>query len=262
MRKFGIQWRTGVRWLNCGWRLFRRNPWLLIPMGSLAVIIISLSAAIPLLGPLLVAALAPILLCGTYLAIDEITHLKRPLPPALRPDAIKRAPTELIAVFRDGRHLMPMSLVSIYSISFALVTSVVVLAIAGGAWGSPLESLSMAGMFKVLSALLFACLAYFLLAGSIAYALPLAFLADDDPIPAITQSFMTTVRNAGALLPVAILVVLPFLSGALASYLSPAGAYLIRLLLGAITLPIASCSLYCSYRTLFTVREGAVARAM
>jgi hypothetical protein len=45
MKRLRKQLELGVRWLDCGWRLFKRNPWLLLGMALVSMVIVILAIA-------------------------------------------------------------------------------------------------------------------------------------------------------------------------------------------------------------------------
>ena len=50
MKRLREQTKIGVRWLGCGWRLLRRNPWLLLGMGLTSIALIIVLSFIPFAG--------------------------------------------------------------------------------------------------------------------------------------------------------------------------------------------------------------------
>lgn len=241
----------GLRWLKCGRRLFARNPWLLGGMGLVATTLISVLERIPFMGGILVACIAPVLLANAYLAIDAVSQQKMALPSSLWLAALKRSPTELARIFHDEERLLPTVVAAIYCLAVALGVNLLAQLVTGAAWTVPWARLDPASLLGVLAMELLALLGYAMLAASLIYALPLAFLQGQPLIPAMPRSLQTTVRTPAAHLPVLVLVLAPYLLGALAARLSPALAVLIQILASAVALPLAACSLYCAYRTLF-----------
>ena len=84
--------RIWLRWLVNGWQLFMRNPWLLGGMGLTAAIVLGVLESIPLLGGLLIALVAPIMLSSIYLSLDAIYRQNMVLPTELRLRALKQSP--------------------------------------------------------------------------------------------------------------------------------------------------------------------------
>lgn len=250
----------GIRWLRCGWRLFLRNPWLLGGMGITAAVLIGALSLIPLLGGLLLAFIAPVLLASAYLAIDAVSKQGMALPAVLRLAAFKRSPKELVRIFYDEEHLLPVAVAAVYSLAVALLISLVAQFVAGAAWSARWTSLDPVALFGVLTVALFTLLGYAVLAASLIYALPLAFLQDEPLVPALRRSLRAVARTASAHLAVLVLLLVPYLLGALLAQVSPASAVLVRMLAAAAILPLVTCSLYCAYRTLFPVHDEGTTR--
>jgi hypothetical protein len=236
--------------------LFARNPWLLGSMGLCCAVLISVLKLIPVIGSLLVALVAPILLASTYLAIDRVARLKMALPARLRSVAIKQSPRELIGVFRDEKRMVPAIVTAIFTVTVALVVNIVIEFVAGAAWSQPLTSLGAVPLVTVLVLTLLALIVYAWVAAALIYALPLAFLQNEALIPAVARSLTVSRNNVGALMVILGLGLAPYLLGAIASYVSIWATVLIWILAGAVMLPLVATSLYCSYRTVLPVREA------
>jgi hypothetical protein len=249
-----MQLGIGRRWLGCGARLFARNPWLLGGMGFTSALLLAVLALIPLAGALLIALLAPLLLASASLALDGVARQKAPLPAALRVVALKKSPRELLAVFRAEDRWLPAFATGLYSLAVVLLANLLVELIAGNAWVGRWAGLDPAALAGVLTAALALLLIYFALAASLVYALPLAFLQDEALIPAIGRSLRAGLQYPFGLLPTLALLLVPSLFAALAGLRSAWLAPLVWVLLGAVVLPLATASAYCSYRTLFAVK--------
>ncbi len=256
MKRFKKQLEIGLRWVRCGWRLFLRNPWLLGGMGLFCVVGIAALTLIPLVGGLLIALLAPVALASAYLAIDKLSRQKMALPASLRGAAIKQSPRELLGVFRDDDRAVPMVLLGIYSLAVALLINIAVQLLAGSAWVDRWMNLDAGALLGVLATAILALSLYVLLAASLVYALPLAFLQDEPLVPAVGRSLKASARHLFALSVILGLLLAPFFLGAIASYLSIWATYLAWLVVGTVVLPVVAASSYCSYRTLFPVREA------
>lgn len=247
--------RIGWRWLVNGWQLFMLNPWLLGGMGFTAAALVGALARIPLVGGLLIALLAPIGFASTCLAVDAVRRQAMPLPAALRLPALKQSPRFLISVFRHEGHVLPTIAACLYSVAAVLLTNLPLRLLAGNAWvaeWSSLEAVSQAGM---LVAMLLVFALYLVLAASLIYALPLALLRDEPLIPSLRQSLRASRHFAVALLVLLGLLLAPLLLGAMVAIFSRASGWLVSLLAGAVVLPLAVTSLYCSYRDIFMARE-------
>ena len=136
-----------------------------------------------------------------------------------------------------------------------LLINLAVRLIAGGSWVGRWTSLDAWPLLGVLALGLVALVLYFLLALSLVYALPLMCLRDESPIVAIGRSIKAGMRHLSALLMLLALLLVPFALGRAASYLSIWATYLIWLIVGTIIFPLVATSLYCSYRTVFPIKE-------
>ena len=251
MRRLTKRLEMGTRWLGCGGRLFARNPWLLGGMGFVCAAVAGGLVLIPLAGELLIALLAPILLASFYLAVDSVSRLKMSLPAALRLAAIKQSPKELVGVFRNEANMMPMIVASLYSMTAVLLINLAVRLVAGGTWVGHWMSLDILPLLGVLALGLLVLALYFVLAVSLVYALPLMCLQNEAPIVAIGRSLKTGIRHLFALVMLLGLLLLPFVLGRAASYISIWVTFLVWLIVGTVVFPLVTTSLYCSYRTLF-----------
>lgn len=225
-------------------------------MGLCSAVLVSILKLIPVLGSLLVALVAPILLASAYLAIDGVARLKMTLPARLRSVAIKQSPRELLAVFRDERRMVPAIVTAIFTVTVALIVNIVIEFVAGAAWSTPLTSLGGVPLVTVVVLMLLALIVYAWVAAALIYALPLAFLRNEPLIPAVARSLNTSRNNVGALLVILGLGLSPYLLGGLASYVSLWATLVIWILAGAVVLPLVATSLYCSYRTVLPAREA------
>ena len=256
MTRFWKHLRIGQRWLLNGWKLFMRNPWLLGGMGLTAAVVLGVLELIPLLGGLLVALVAPIMLSSVYLSLDTIFRQNMNLPAELRLPALKHSPRQLLEVFWDEKRLLPIAATSVLSVTVVLLIHLLVRLLVGEAWvtnWSNLDHLALAGMLAV-SLLTF--MLYALLAAALIYALPLTFLRDEPLVPSLQQSLKASRHFTISLLVLLGVLLLPFLLGALAAGLSLWAGYLLWLVIGSFTLPVVSASLYCSYHDIFTTRDN------
>ena len=258
MERFWKHLRIGRRWLLNGWRLFRRNPWLLGGMGFTAAVVLGTFTLIPMLGGLLIALATPIMLSSAYLSIDAIHRHNMSLPEDLRLPALKQSPRQLLGILRDEAHIFPVAITSMISVAAVLLIHLLVRLIAGEAWVANWSNLDRLTLLGVLTVALLAFVFYVLVAAALIYALPLAFLRQQPLIPSLWQSLKASRHFKVALLVLLGILVLPFLVRAVAAGLSPWVGYLLWLVLASAILPIVSASLYCSYRDIFSVRDPAL----
>lgn len=241
----------GVRWLRCGWRLFSRNPWLLTGMGLTAAALLALLGAVPLIGGLLVALVGPVFLSGSYLAIDELTRQNARIPPDLRLTVLRQSPRGLVRGLHEPERAIPLFLVALYSMAVSLGIHLSIWLIAGSAWAKPWGTLGGLSLVTVPVAFLLAFTLCLLLAASLIYALPLAFLQEEGIGTAVASSFKASVQHAPALAVLLLVALAPLVLRAIAHAHSPFAAHLVFVLAGGLALPLAATGLYCSFRSLF-----------
>jgi hypothetical protein len=243
----------GLRWLRCGARLFGRNPWLLGGMGFVAAASMALALRLPLAGGLLVAFLAPVWLAGAMLAIDEVSRLGMRLPKRLRKPALLQSPKRLFGALGQETLLLPVFTAALFSLMAALAIGLFAHLAGGGTWVARWTNLNAIALAAVLGIALLGLVLYVVVAAALLYALPLVCLRDEPLIPAIRASLKASARTPFAHLPLLPLVLGPFFAPVPLAAVSAAAAAVLEIVLAATSLPLAACSVYCAYRTLFPI---------
>ena len=256
MQRFWKHLRIGRRWLLNGWQLFMRNPWLLGGMGLTAAVVLGVLELIPLLGGLLIALVAPIMLSSVYLSLEAIYRQNMVLPVELRLSALKQSPRQLLEVFRNEKRVLPAATISMLSVTTVLLIHLLVRLVVGEAWVANWSNLDHFTLFGMLAVALLVFVLYVLLAASLIYALPLTFLRDEPLVPSLRQSLKASRHFTVALLALLGVLLMPLLLGMIAASLTPWASYLLWLVIGSVTLPVVSASLYCSYRDIFIARDN------
>jgi hypothetical protein len=177
------------------------------------------------------------------------------LPVSLRMPALKQSPWQLVAVFRNHAHALPMAVACLFSVAAVLLTNLPLQVLAGNAWVADWSSLERVSQAGVLVAMLLVFAVYAVVAATLIYALPLTFLRDEPLIPALRHSLRASRHFAVALLVLLGILVAPFLLGAIVSLFSPWAGYLVSLVISAVVFPVIVASLYCSYRDIFADRN-------
>ncbi|MFQ6022138.1 MAG: hypothetical protein ACE5NW_05400 [Acidiferrobacterales bacterium] len=254
------QAKMGARWLDCGRRLVKRNPWLLSGMALAAMAIIILLTLIPLLGRLLIALTIPLLAASALLTVHDLSRQKIALPTSLKFAALARAPKELVRVITHEKHVMTVLMVSIYTLAVVLLINILAHLISDGAWIGNLWTLDTVTLFSALVTRLVALVLYLGLALSLVYAIPLIFLQDQALVPALSQSFRAAGRHIVAVLVIMGVLLAPFILGTLTSTVSRTATYLIWFVGGTLVLPVFVASCYCSYRTVFPAEQVVTGR--
>lgn len=206
----------GGRWLRCGGRLYGRNPWLLTGMGLTAATLFALLAAVPLVGGLLVGLVAPVLLAGSYVTVDELTQQKKPIAPSQRLAVLRRSPLGLVRGLHEPERAIPLLLVALYSMAVTLAMHLAVWLVAGSAWTKSWSALGPVSIITVTFALVVALAVGVLLAASLIYALPLAMLRDEGLGTVVPLSLRASRHHAPALVVPLLLALSPIVLGAAA----------------------------------------------
>jgi hypothetical protein len=229
-----------------------RNPWLLGGMGLTAAVVLGVLELIPLLGGLLIALVAPVMLSSVYLSLEAIYRQNMVLPVKLRLSALKQSPRQLLAVFRNEKLVLPAATTSLLSVTTVLLIHLLVRLVVGEAWVANWSNLDHFTRFGMLAVALLVFVLYVLLAASLIYALPLTFLRDEPLVPSLRQSLKASRHFTVALSVLLGVLLMPLLLGMIAASLSLWASYLLWLVIGSVTLPVVSASLYCSYRDIFS----------
>lgn len=251
MKRLNKQLKLGVRWLDCGWRLFKRNPWLLLGMALAALVIVILLQLIPFLGSLLVALLAPILMSSGVLAANDLSKQKMALPASLRMTAFTRSHRALLRPISDEKYTVTMLILAIYAVTMALLINIAVEVVTAGAWSWDLASVQGSDLLTALAGKSMACLLYLGLSMSLIYAVPLIVLREEPLVSALGLSLRKSARYIVSLAVILTVLVAPFLVGGLTSFFSVPSSYAVWLIGGALALPLFITSCYCSFRTVF-----------
>ncbi len=248
--------RIGRRWIFIGWQLFRRNPWLLGGMGFTTAALVGVLTLVPLLGSLLIALLAPILLASAYLAIDGVYKQKMILPASLRLPALKQSPRHLMEVLRDENRIFPIAVTCVYSVAAALLINLLARLLAGDAWVAAWSNLEWLSLLGVLAVALLAFVLYAVFAASLIYALPLTFLLDEPLVPSLLRSLKASRHFVLSLLVLMSPFLALFLVVAVVSAFFPWAGFLTWLIAGTVVLPVLAAGLYGSYHDIFASQEA------
>jgi hypothetical protein len=244
----------GLRWMKCGWRLFRRNPWLLGGMGMCCSAAVGILLFVPVIGAPVIGLFAPAVLAAFCLALDAVAKQKLQLPPALRFAALKQSPRQLVIVFRDEGRLMQALILGLYCVIVVVLATIVMWTVAGSAFVNRTD-FSWAVIPRLIVAAIMGSSIYAVMTASLVYAVPLALLDREALAPAMSRSVKAAAQHAYALAVLFGFLLSPIVIGAIAGLFSTGLGYLLGLLAGAAVLPIVAAGLYCSYRTIFSAAE-------
>lgn len=255
------QLQIGMRWLGCGWRLYRRAPARLAAFGVAAGLAAVLVSWVPIVGALLLGALAPMLLGSACLVMDETARQGKTSRAPRRGADLKAGARSLLRVFEKEARLIPLMLFGIYSLAVVLLVKILLWLTA---YGVALDRARLAASIDLLGAVFGVLLALgviVMLLASLIYALPLAFLRDEPVGTAVLLSLRTAIRHIYAVLVLLGLLALPAILGVLGAIHSPWAAYAVGIVVSPLALPWAAAALYCSFRTLFATEEAGVTAA-
>ncbi len=240
----------GVAWYLQGWRLFTRQPLLLLGMFYTLLVSLMALGLIPILGGLASTLLAPVLGAGLYQTLDTIAHEQK-------------ASFELLfSGFR--KRLQPLMLLGLILLGLEIVISLVLFLTPAGDLFSQLATAGKVNSVQSLLPALWAIPFLILLAlvlMAYQFALPLVALNDMEPVAALKLSLLGGFLNWRALLVFGMIylgiVLLLALIGLISAWLLLVGTILILLLM-----PVLICATYAAYRDIFQIARAVPAETI
>lgn len=254
MSQFAKGLELGFRWIRCGARLFRRNPWLMVGMGACATVSIAVLTRLPFIGPPIISLLVPALLASFMLTLDKMAQQKVAIAPAHRFGMLKQAPREMLQVFRDESRAVQVVMMSFYCMAAVVLTDIIVYFLFGSVWGN--RNTDMQTLPRLIAATVVLLALYAVIAASLIYTLPLSLFERMPLVPAMQRSLAVSRRHFVALLAPATLLLVPVLIVAAGSAVFGNAAYIMGIVAGVILLPVIAACFYCSYRTMFQMPES------
>jgi hypothetical protein len=229
----GVEAGNGWRWIADAWAFTAEQRWTFIGVFLLLVVLQFAANLVPLIGSIVLSVLSPVLMGGFVLGCETVR----------RGAAFEVG--HLFAGFQ--RHSGKLITLGVISLAFAILSGLVMVAIAGeavlplmvgGAEPAPEEVMGL--LLPMMLALLVIMALSIPLTMAVLFAIPLIVLTDSDVVPALKTSFYACLKN-----------VLPFLVWSIAIFFLAIVAT-IPLLLGWLLLgPISMVSLYVAYRDVF-----------
>lgn len=245
------QAQLGWRWIQCGWRLFRRSPGLLFGMGLYLAALIAGLALVSFVGMPLIGVLAPALLAGFYGALDKIAHEQKRAGLGGGFALFKRSALALIAMLKDESRMIQLTLLGVGILGIVVVGGVVTWTVAGTGWLSRAD-LPLSTILRLTAAAIVAFSFYAVIGAVLVYGLPLMIFHKEPLAPALARSVQASLRHPAALVILFALMLAPFLFGTLAgAWSSRWVGFAMSMLIGAAVLPVVIAGFYCSYRTVF-----------
>jgi hypothetical protein len=229
----GVEAGNGWRWIADAWAFTADQRLTFVGVFLLLVVLQFASNFVPLIGPIALSVLSPVLMGGFVLGCEAVR---------------RGAPFEVGHLFAGfQRHSGKLLAIGAISLAFAILSGIIVVAVAGtavvplmvgGAEPAPEEVMNL--LLPMMLALLIVMALSIPLTMAILFAIPLIVLTDSDVVPALKTSFYACLKN-----------ILPFLVWSVAIFILAIVAA-IPLLLGWLLLgPISMVSLYLAYRDVF-----------
>jgi hypothetical protein len=220
--------------------------------GVVTGAVVAVASWVPVLGALLLGALAPLFLGSACLVLDDIARQGKTARSPRGLAVLRAGAQSLVRVLDKEARLIPLMLFGIYGLAVVLLALILMfsvrLAVGTGLLGGVLGALPVLALLVVLF-------------GSVAYALPLAFLRDEAVGTAILLSARVALHHIYAVLMLLGLLALPAVLGALSALYSPWIAYAVGIVASALAFPWTVAALYCSFRTLFATDAAGVKAA-
>lgn len=221
----------GLEWITAGWKIFRREPGLLVLLFLIFILIIFLIGLIPIVGQLLALLITPALSGGLLLAVETTVRGQSPTFELLfagLTDPLRRNRMLTLGVWTLIINILVMLCAMLIGGSFVMSL------IGFGAVGGPTMAGTSAGIG--LFGLLLALLLGLIYAAALFFAIPLVMLAGMEPMAALKLSLSANLHNLGAWLIFGVVYVVLIIVAMI-----PFGLGL--LIVG----PISIASTYCAY---------------
>jgi len=220
-----------VQWITCGWNLFKSymGLWVLITIAVMLLMI--LLGLLPLVGGIASALISPLLAAGMMNAADKIKSGETlDANHVLEPARSKKLNSLLILGVAQLLVAILSGLVAFSSLSPAVLEA---MQTGGTSVNGPMGGLPITGVLLILTL-------WSLFFMALLYAPALVWFDDIKPTDALKQSFLATLRNW---LPLSIYGLIMVVLAILSAFTFGLGYLML--------LPVAYCSLYCSYRAIF-----------
>jgi len=240
----------GWQWLLNGFALFWKSPAMWIGVTLLLALIWLVSFILPLLGPLLFNLLSPVFFAGLMTGCRAIENGE---PLEIR---------HLFVGFKQQAGPL-VTIGGVYLVGTIVVMGVVLLA-AGGSMlpavlskgaGADLETLQ-AALRSLIIALAVGAAAYLPLIMLIWFAPLLVIFEGLAPVAAMKLSFSACLRNTVPFLVYGLALLAMWVLMSLPAVLGIIGSVLVVVLL-VVSIPVLICSIYASYKDVFTAPAGA-----
>jgi len=223
----------GWQWYVRGWKLFIKNPAVMVGQLIVLLIIAIILNLVPVVGNLALALITPVLAGGWYFSIQQLENNN--------PASI----ADIFEGFRNQAWTKPLLVLGAAILATHVLVGVVVVGLLGldfltdmSAFDAGAMNLTL-GFGGVLAISLVLLLAAALLTAMF-YAIPLVLFRQAAPIAALRNSFAACLQNVMSLLVFGLVYLV-------ASFLAA-----IPLGLGFLVLiPVSVCAAYCSYKTVY-----------
>ncbi len=223
----------GWRWYVCGWRLFVKNPGVMIGQFVVLLVIAVLLNFVPLIGSLALALITPVLAGGWYYSIHQLD------------EGAAITVGDVFEGFRNEAWTRPLIILGIMVLAAEVFVGVIAVGLLGITFLTDITALDrgLANLTFGFGGLFCLFLVLLLLAAMFAalfFAIPLVLFRQIAPIAAMQNSLIVSFQYW-----------LPLLVFGLV-YLVAAFFAVMPLGLGLLVLvPVSVCAAFCSYKTIY-----------
>lgn len=223
----------GWRWYVCAWKLFVRNPGILVGQTLVLLLIAVALNLVPLIGGLALALITPVLAGGWYYTLGELDS------------GANIGLTDVFEGFRNKQWTGPLIVLGVAILAAEVLLGLTAVGVLGLTFfadpttlqgGAANLTLGFGGLIALVIALTLAAAIF----AAMFYAIPLVIFQSMAPIAALRSSFWAGIRNWLPLLVFGLI------------YLVLAILAAIPLGLGFLVLiPLSVCAAFCSYKAIY-----------
>jgi len=262
IRRFTIP--QALKWIGCGWRIWKKNLLFWWILGTLYVLFVFLVTRIPFLGTFVILLLAPTMTAGVLATVCRQLNpkgehtmrylLKRAKSPQAKLAVLMGGPAKaLFSGFTDEHRILPLMGMGLATAVLGVLIQIVSLNI-GGAFFHTADTLAGVGFvqgLRMAAAYLVTFLMYLALVVVYIYLIAL-YVIDDRPLAdAAGASIRACARNAVPCSVYAGVLVLPMLAAGLLLQVSLLAGLGAMLIVGGVVLPLLINSAYCTSRLMY-----------
>lgn len=262
VRRFTV--REALRWIGCGWRIWKKNLFFWWVVGIIYLLFAFTVTRIPLLGTFIVLLVTPAMAAGVLLTVckqvspDGERSIRYLLRRARSPQGklavlIGRPAKALFIGFADENRVLPLMGIGLATAVLGALIQILGLNI-GGAFSRTSDAVTQMSMVQGLrlgGAYLSTFASYLMLIVVYIYLIALYVIDDQPLIHAIRASIRACIHNAVPCLVYAGALVMPMLAAGLVLNVSLVAGLGSLLLVGSVALPLLINSAYCTSRLMY-----------